>query len=621
MMPLMMRLTVKDLISSRITILADTTLSAYRRYGDDRKNPLRFTTRGVFFAPRHSVEMQLVRIFRNRALFLKHAGWRPHRSSEILALAYKSCGRATAFALFVAVFCLALPHSAAAATASELFADGNRLFRDDLYWAALLRYSQAREAGMDTPLLHYKTGVAHYKAQQYERARESLLESSGYGPLQPIALYNLGLNAYAQGDIDDALRFFRKARDQQQRADISKLARRAIARLVRERTLAEPIEVPAVVRERERKFSHFSIRARVGAGIDDNVFRSPSISYVDLANPAQPLVTPNVQEGVFIPVSLNAKYQVNSLEHEGFFGVYRLAGRYYQDKNLSNANEYLHELGFGSEYRRREENRENRVYSAFKIAQHQETYYDPDTGVERDVGGVSIGDRLSYIRYGPELWMRRTIGPFSIGGRVKGQLWNYEETLAVPEYDHEYWEIGVNTQYRFTSTSLLRLTAEYYTRRFGDRPAFELDGTQPLGNPSIRYDYTEYAVEARQRITRAMWFGVGYTRTERVDQYLGYNNYFRDNYGAQIHLSIGNRFDLDATAAYRIYHYENAFAFHEVTAGGKTLETAAGSATATFRLTDTLTLVGEYKFRDVTSNDTRIEYARSHILLGVRWMQ
>ena len=51
------------------------------------------------------------------------------------------------------------------------------------------------------------------------------------------------------------------------------------------------------------------------------------------------------------------------------------------------------------------------------------------------------------------------------------------------------------------------------------------------------------------------------------------------------------------------------------------METAAGSATATFRLTDTLTLVGEYKFRDVTSNDTRIEYARSHILLGVRWMQ
>ena len=41
----------------------------------------------------------------------------------------------------------------------------------------------------------------------------------------------------------------------------------------------------------------------------------------------------------------------------------------------------------------------------------------------------------------------------------------------------------------------------------------------------------------------------------------------------------------------------------------------------TFRMTDTLTLVGEYKYRDVASNDTRIEYGRSQTLLGVRWTQ
>ena len=562
-----------------------------------------------------------MRIFHHRVLSLILAGRRPRRSPEILALAYKAYGRAAVIALTMAALCLALPQSASAATASELFADGNRLFRDDLYWAALLRYRQASDAGMDTPLLHYNTGVAHYKAQQYDRARESLLESSRYGPLQPISHYNLGLNAYAQGDIDAALRWFRRARDQQQRDDISLLARRAITQLNRELALADPIEVPAAVQERERKFTDFDLRARVGVGMDDNVFRSPSVAYVDLADPAQPLVTPNVQEGVYVPVSLHAKYQVNSLENEGFFGVYRLGGRYYQDKELSNANEYLQELGFGSEYRRRDENRERRVYSAFKIAQHEETYYDPDTGVERDVGGVVIGDRMSYVRYGPEFWMRETFGKFSIGGHAKGQLWNYEETLAAPEYDHEYWQIGINTQYRFTQTSLFRLKAEYYTRRFGDRPSYELDGTPLVGNPSIRYDYTEYAMEARQRITRAMWFGVAYARTERVDQYLGYNNYFRDEYGAQIHLSIGDRFDLDATASYRIYNFENAFAFHEPAAGRKTMETSIGIVTANFQMTDTLSLVGEYKYRDVVSNDTRIEYARSQMLLGVRWMQ
>jgi hypothetical protein len=513
-----------------------------------------------------------------------------------------------------------LPQGVEAATASDLFADGNRLFRDDLYWAALLRYEQARDAGMNTPLLHYNTGVAHYKAQQYERARESLVESSRYGPLQPISHYNLGLIAYAEGDIEEALRWFRRARDQQERKDIRRLANRAITKLNRELALADPIEVPAPVREREQEFTNFEFRARVGAGLDDNVYRSPAVSYIDLSDPAQPLVTPNVQSGTFVPVSLHAKYQVNSLENEGFFGLYRLGGRYFPDKALSNANEYLHELGFGSEYRRRGESRERHVYSAFKFAQHEETYYDPDTGLERTAGGVNIGDRMSYIRYGPEFWLRETFGKFSIGGRAKGQLWNYEETLAAPEYDHEYWEIGVNTQYRFTSTSLLRLTAEYYTRRFGDRPAFELDGSQPVGNPTIRYDYTEYAVEARQRITRAMWFGLAYARISREDRHVGYNNYLSDDYGAQLHLSFGDRFDFDATASYRIYNFENAFAFHEPAAGRKTLETATGIASATYWMTDSFSLVGEYIYRDVTSNDTRIEYARSQMMLSLRWI-
>ena len=40
--------------------------------------------------------------------------------------------------LVLLALCLSQP--AAASLAQELFEDGNRLFRDDLYWAALLRY-------------------------------------------------------------------------------------------------------------------------------------------------------------------------------------------------------------------------------------------------------------------------------------------------------------------------------------------------------------------------------------------------------------------------------------------------------------------------------------------------
>ena len=62
---------------------------------------------------------------------------------------------------------------ALALTANELFEDGNRLYRSDLFWAALLRYRQAGEQGMASPVLDYNMGVAHYRA-----ATRSVGESS-----------------------------------------------------------------------------------------------------------------------------------------------------------------------------------------------------------------------------------------------------------------------------------------------------------------------------------------------------------------------------------------------------------------------------------------------------------
>lgn len=519
----------------------------------------------------------------------------------------------------VAFFCLSLPQISAAVTATELFSDGNRLFHDDLYWAALLRYSQASDAGMDTPLLDYNTGVTHYRAKQYARANEALLKASRYGPLRSIAHYNLGLNAYRMGDTEAALSWFRSARDQQQDRDISDLANAAIRALQEQNAEPDVMVNQRLTQQQSDQLTNFDLRILVGAGVDDNVYQTPGESYVDLTDPARPTIDPVVQSGMFIPVSLNAVYQVNSLEHEGFFAAYRFAGKFYQDQILNQADEFLQELAFGSEYRRSSEGRERRVYSAFKIAQHDEIYYDPDTGTERIVGGVDISDRMSYLRYGPEFWMRETFGALSVGVRVKGQLWNYEEPVAVPAYDHEFWSVGVNTQYDFTPTSLIRLTAEYYTRRFSDRPAYELNGSQPAGGPTVRYDYVEAGISARQRITDSMWLGLNYRRTSREDRHVGYYDYDRDEYSAEYHLQLGQRFEFEVNGLYRIYDYQNAFAFNVPTAGRKTLEVAQVSVLATYKITDSLALVGEYMLRNVVSNDPRLDHDRGIFMLAVRW--
>lgn len=532
----------------------------------------------------------------------------------------RSVARAGKLVLSLLVLlCLSLPQIAIAVTATELFHDGNRLFRDELYWAALLRYGQAADAGMDTPLLHYNSGVAHYRAKQYIRAREELLKANRYLPLQAVSDYNLGLVAYRSGDIDEALRRFRSARDQQQRRDISRLATKAIREIQKQSMLEEVTVAQTVALQKEKEVSNLDFRIRLGAGFDDNAYRTPGESYVDLSDPAQPTVDPVVQSGMFVPINLAAVYKVNSFEHEGFFGAYRFVGRFYADTALNQADEYLQELAFGSEYRRRSENRERRVYSAFKIAQHDETYYDPDTGVERSAGGQDISDRMSYLRYGPEFWIREKFGPLTVGAFAKGQLWDYKEVETVPEYDHEFWALGVHTQYSFTSTSLVRLTAEYYTRRFSDRPSFELDGSQPAGNPTVRYDYVEYGISARQRITRSMWLGAAYRLTDRQDRHVGYFDYSRDEYSVEFHMRLGNRFDFELRGNYRTYDYENAFAFHEPTAGRRTLESTEVGVAITYDMTENFDLVGDYLIREVTSSDSRIAYDRGMFLLGVRW--
>ena len=245
--------------------------------------------------------------------------------------------------------------------------------------------------------------------------------------------------------------------------------------------------------------------------------------------------------------------------------------------------------------------------------------YSSHNGGIRNVSGIDIDNRMNYLRYGPELTLRQSFSRLAIGAKIKGQLWNYEEQVVVPEYDHEYFLLNLYGQYKFTKSSLLRITLEGYSRRFGDRPAYDLDGQQRIGNPNIRYDYYSLELTARQRVLNSLWFGFNVKRTERVDQYVGYNDYTRDSFGAEIHWSPTDRFDLEASGDYRLYNYSNAFAFNEPIVGRKTQESARARIIGTFQMKRHLSLFGEARYRETVSNDTRIQYERNQFVIGIRW--
>jgi len=521
-------------------------------------------------------------------------------------------------AVVAAIATLAPVQPAQAMTSEQYFEDGNRLFRDDLYWAALLRYEQANQEGLDTPLLHYNTGIAHYRANQHIRARTSLLRALDEPSLAVAAQYNLGLNAYALGETDEALRWFRLVRDQNENQALQYFAVIAISRIRQEQEAPTQYEERVTNREPERSFTDLELTASLGYGNDSNVFRSPDQPYIDFSDPSEPLVTPIVQSGAFIPIALAAKYRINTFPYEGFYAAYRLAGRYYLDEELENGNEYLHQLSIGNEYARRDENRERRVDSAFRIAKRQKVYYDPDDGGSRIVDGEDADDRMNYLRYGPTFLARQSGEKFSMGVGVRGELWDYEET-GLAQYDHEYFRARVFGQYEFTSTTLLRLTAEYYTRRFSDRPSRDLDGQQRIGNPNIRYDYVALALRARQRITDDMWIGFDAGRTQRTDEYVGYFDYTRDSAGLEFHWSPGYRFDFEAAAIYQLYDFPNAFAFHNPAQGERTQESLLAHVLGSYRITPSWTVFLEARHKETVSNDIRIQYDRTRYSIGVRW--
>ena len=518
-----------------------------------------------------------------------------------------------------AMMTLAPVRFASAMTAQQYFDDGNRLYRDDLYWAALLRYRQASEQGLDSALLHYNMGVAHYRAGQHVRARQSFEKALQEPTLLAATQYNIGLNAYALGDSADALQWFRRVSASGGNEKFRSLAAVAIARIERAADLSTASVTGDTTDESTRPFANLELRARLGFATDDNVFRTPDQNYIDFASPGSPLVTPEPVSGTYVPVSLSAKYVINSLPFEGFYGAYRLAGRYYVDETLENGNEYLHEASFGSDYRRKEGSRRREVYSSFKVALHDEIYFDPDNGAVRNVDGIDVDDRMNYLRYGPEITLRQSHRRLSFGAQFKGQLWNYEATDALPEYDHEYFFLQLFGQFKFADSSLLRVTAAGYSRRFGDRPSYDLDGEQRLGNPGMRYDYVSLGIRARQRIFDSLWFGVDVEHTERVDQYVGYSDYSRDSFSFELHWQPTERLDFEASGIYRIYDYPNAFAFHVPAAGRKTQESADAKFVATYHLTEHLSLAAEATYRETVSNDTRIQYERRQYLLGVRW--
>jgi len=524
--------------------------------------------------------------------------------------------------------CLSLPVTAHAQAGSDaLFKEGNRLFRAGLYHAALGRYRDAQAAGEQGALIHYNIGVAHYKLRHYQEAEAALREAAREPRLTGVAYYNLGLTARATGDLDGAEHWFALAQDRAGSPKIEKLARAALA------DLRQPVvqDIPIYDQDRQRSdleaffqrqdpIGEFSFLALARIGEDDNVYRTPSEPYIDFAQPGQPLIDPVVQSGTFLPIDLDAQYRLYGNEWNDFIFAYTLAGDFYLDSALSNANRVEQELSFGADVTLdAKEGRSRSFFPEFIFGHHDRRNFDPDNGFDREVDGIDVSDRFKYFSWGPAAEYRHRFGKVGYGVRFEAQMRAYEDPILVPSYSHDVFLLGGYVSYRVRPRIHLRFGYDAYLRDYEERIARDENGNRLSTNPTLEYRYQALQATLGFRINRRLWLRADYRRTQRDDQFVGYNDYTQNAYRVQLDTRPFRKLRVSLSLTQRLFDYPNAFAFNEPIAGPRELDAMSGAVWAEYRITQRLSAWAEIKLTDVTSTDTRTQYDRTRSMIGAKW--
>ena len=531
--------------------------------------------------------------------------------------------------LLCLLLCVSLPVNVHAQAAGDaLFKEGNRLFRAGLYYAALGRYRDAQAAGKQSSLLHYNMGVAHYKLGHYQDAKAALSEAAKEPRLVGMAYYNLGLTARAMRDLDDAEHWFQLARDRAANQKIQKLATRAL------QDLRQPVVQDTPIYDQDRRradleaffqrqdpIGEFEFVALARIGEDDNVYRTPSEPYIDFSRPDLPVINPVVQSGTFLPIDIDASYRLYGNEWNDFVFSYVLAGDFYLDSALSNANRINQELSFGADVTLdAKEGRSRSFMPEFIFGYHDRRNFDPDNGFDREIDGIDVSERFKYFSWGPAAEYRHRLGDkIGYGVRFEAQMRSYEDPILVPSYSHDVFLLGGYVSYRVRPRVHLRFGYDAYLRDYAERIARDLDGNRLSTNPTLEYRYQAVQATVGFRLNRRLWLRGDYRRTQRDDQFVGYNDYTQDAFRVQLDLRPMRRFRINLSMTQRMFDYPNAFAFNEPIAGPRELDATTGNLWAEYRVTRRLSAWAEVQLADVTSTDTRTQYDRTRTMIGVKW--
>lgn len=519
---------------------------------------------------------------------------------------------------------LALSASLAAAQGdgASLMRAGNDAFRSGDYALARDRYTAAASSGYDVPLLYYNLGLAHYRLGDYAEAELVLQKATTDPSLEPLAIYNLGLTSLAAGWMDRAADRFERVIAISEDPALSALAARALERTrVRRVTptrAARSTETRRPWRESKPPIGdlYFVVAARYGT--DDNIYRTPSAAYVDLAQSGQPLVVPVKQAASFMPVDLLALYTIPAEQQDtDFLLSYRLNGDFY-DSAYSNANEITQQLAIGADVVLQGKHQRALEATFFGVI-HDETNFDPDTGLDRDLGGQDISNRFSYNGAGLKSSYEHSLSRWAFGFDTRVERRSYDDAPVVTTYDHDFYRLALWTERRIGDSMELMFALQAYRRGYDARRARDSNGILSTANPTLAYSYAAAEVGAQKRLGSRLDVNIGYKRIERTDNFDGYADYAQNVLRFGLEYSPGRRLRVELWGSARSYEYPNAFAFNNPIAGPLEIDSTDAGIDFDYRVSSRFSIWSELLLRDESSTDPRLEYSRSRAMVGIRW--
>jgi tetratricopeptide (TPR) repeat protein len=504
----------------------------------------------------------------------------------------------------------------------SLLRAGNEAFRSGAFADARDAYREALGKGFDSPLLQYNLGVAHYRLRQYAEAELALEKASAHPELEPLATYNLGLTSLAAGWFDSAESRFRRVIEISTNSGLTELATRALAEAqAQERT--DSSEGPRnaarrLYREPDPPVGelYFVVAARYGT--DDNVYRSPSSAYVDLTQAGQPTITPIKQAAGFMPVDLLAHYSiVDEGQSTEFNFVYRLNGDFY-DSEFSNANRITQRFEVGADLAL--EGRHQRTLEAnlFGIT-HEETNFDPDTGIDRDFGGQDISDRFSYNGAGIEANYEHPLMRWAYGADTRIERRSYDDAPGITPYDHEFYYVDLWAERHLGEAMDVSVAIHSYRRVYDARPARDSTGVLLTANPTLEYIYFAAEAGVERRLASGFSLNASIQRVDRNDLFEGYADYLRNQIRLGVEYRPHRRLTIDFSIRGRTYEYLNAFAFNDPVGGPLDIDSTNAEIDFEYRFNSRFSVWSEFLLRDESSSDPRLTYARNRAIAGIKW--